>query len=443
MCFVIMDNLQRTYWGSNPNLHVNYEGCNDVASQLKEERNMFPCCDSNLNFSTATCSEDDSEFGSYKKIKSARQDPMSHRIIEKRRRDRMNNCLADLSRLIPAEYLKKGRGRIEKTEIIEMAIKHMKFLQQDNDPTEQYRLGYKECMSETMRFMVEVEGHFSHEAVCVRLLNHLQKHCDSLSHRPTHVPQIVPTTEITHDIPSMEKTNVQLTDYPPLKIELEPNNNNNIKDNNSFGHTTTYSTSSSQQEDNENGQSESGRMSYKYKTNIKLRFNQDLNGGVDPKRAKIEGCRRNSITSMETRSFSHSSPPASEACTRISDTENIHRTSPTDSTLSSNNQMKNDSACNIETLNPCSPRQTSLKSSAIKNLQVPIFVLHRKGSYYIPLTVDYKALFPYIHNYEIIDDIAPVHSVVLHPITINVNFQPGFQNQMDGSKYDYPGTGWH
>ena len=54
---------------------------------------------------------------------------MSHRIIEKRRRDRMNNCLADLSRLIPSSYLKKGRGRIEKTEIIEMAIKHMKHLQ--------------------------------------------------------------------------------------------------------------------------------------------------------------------------------------------------------------------------------------------------------------------------------------------------------------------------
>ena len=39
----------------------------------------------------------------------------------------MNNCLADLSRLIPSSYLKKGR--IEKTEIIEMAIKHMKHLQ--------------------------------------------------------------------------------------------------------------------------------------------------------------------------------------------------------------------------------------------------------------------------------------------------------------------------
>lgn len=60
---------------------------------------------------------------------------MSHRIIEKRRRDRMNNCLADLSQLIPAEYMKKGRGRVEKTEIIEMAIKHMKDLQSHVSPT--------------------------------------------------------------------------------------------------------------------------------------------------------------------------------------------------------------------------------------------------------------------------------------------------------------------
>lgn len=65
------------------------------------------------------------------------QDPMSHRIIEKRRRDRMNNCLADLSRLIPAEYLKKGRGRVEKTEIIEMAIRHMKHLQSLRQGTSQ------------------------------------------------------------------------------------------------------------------------------------------------------------------------------------------------------------------------------------------------------------------------------------------------------------------
>lgn len=57
------------------------------------------------------------------------QDPLSHRIIEKRRRDRMNNCLADLARLLPPSSLRKGRGRIEKTEIVELAIKHLRHLQ--------------------------------------------------------------------------------------------------------------------------------------------------------------------------------------------------------------------------------------------------------------------------------------------------------------------------
>ncbi|XP_054715882.1 transcription factor cwo-like isoform X2 [Uloborus diversus] len=121
---------------------------------------------------------------------------MSHRIIEKRRRDRMNNCLADLSRLVPTNYLKKGRGRIEKTEIIEMAIKHLKHLQAhpckdpghcevakatEQDHKRQYRLGYQECMSETVRFMVESEGLFSGDGVCVRLINHLQKHYDKVA----------------------------------------------------------------------------------------------------------------------------------------------------------------------------------------------------------------------------------------------------------------------
>jgi len=41
----------------------------------------------------------------------------------------MNNCLADLARLLPPSSLRKGRGRIEKTEIVELAIKHLRHLQ--------------------------------------------------------------------------------------------------------------------------------------------------------------------------------------------------------------------------------------------------------------------------------------------------------------------------
>lgn len=187
----------------------------------------------------APYSDSESTYGvRLTKNRVSRQDPLSHRIIEKRRRDRMNNCLADLSRLIPAEYLKKGRGRVEKTEIIEMAIKHMKHLQH----LDHYRLGYQECMSETMRFLVEVEGRFPREPLCVRLLAHLQQHCDSLTKQ----------TVDAEETAKAEPNNNHVEEPMPL-IEK---------------HTTE---------------------AYKYKTNIKLRFNQDLQ----------QHARRNSTTSIE------------------------------------------------------------------------------------------------------------------------------------------------
>lgn len=91
----------------------------------------------------------------------------------------MNSCLADLSRLIPPQYLRKGRGRVEKTEIIEMAIKHLKHLQNQectNKETicaEQYRAGYNECLSETAKFLLG--GHL--EDICYQLIAHLKEHC--------------------------------------------------------------------------------------------------------------------------------------------------------------------------------------------------------------------------------------------------------------------------
>ncbi|XP_022254968.1 transcription factor cwo-like isoform X1 [Limulus polyphemus] len=148
-----------------------------------------------LNFAALNAhGTDDDEFGLSRK-RSVR-DPMSHRIIEKRRRDRMNNCLADLSRLIPTSYLKKGRGRIEKTEIIEMAIKHLKHLQAhtckdpgtcevaktaEQDRRRQYRLGFQECLSEILRFMVEIEGLYASDGLCVKIVNHLQQHYDKIA----------------------------------------------------------------------------------------------------------------------------------------------------------------------------------------------------------------------------------------------------------------------
>ncbi|KAG5870884.1 hypothetical protein JTB14_035752 [Gonioctena quinquepunctata] len=423
-----------TYWEENSNIQrVKYESCSshDETSRTKDDRAVYPCCDTNLNFSTATCSEDDCEYGPYKKNKVARQDPMSHRIIEKRRRDRMNNCLADLSRLIPTEYLKKGRGRIEKTEIIEMAIKHMKYLQQDNgNPTEHYRLGYQECMSEAMRFMVEVEGHFPREAVCVRLLNHLQKHCESISRPPSFTPNRHTSLGTEHIVPVPNNTEpirngmpVKPAEYSITKMEPEPNNNNDSYVASSDNHPV---------ENEYDKHTETNGLSYKYKTNIKLRFTQDVNGGglEGAKRQKLENGRRNSLTSIENHSSSHSSPPSSEPCTRISDSEHTHRRSPSDSTLSMNNNLMKLEPPRNDVLQRYSPNMKHLTSqNELKhNFNIPIFVLHAKGSYYVPLTIDYKTLLPFLHNYDILEVMPTMH--VLHPVTINVNFSPNFANDL-------------
>ena len=144
---------------------------------------------------------------------------MSHKIIEKRRRDRMNSCLADLSHLIPSNYLKKGRGRIEKTEIVEMAIKHIKYLHsivptsasltggagngngkesadvsgettmaasssdaklswRYPDDEESFKNGFNDCLTETVHFLVNQERIQPENPLCTRLVNHLKSHLD-------------------------------------------------------------------------------------------------------------------------------------------------------------------------------------------------------------------------------------------------------------------------
>lgn len=98
---------------------------------------------------------------------------MSHRIIEKRRRDRMNSCLADLSRLIPPQFQRKGRGRIEKTEIIEMSIRYMKQLQNQEcfQKENVYKMGYDECLQQAANFLYN-----SHREICFQLMDHLKEH---------------------------------------------------------------------------------------------------------------------------------------------------------------------------------------------------------------------------------------------------------------------------
>ncbi|XP_030761607.1 transcription factor cwo isoform X2 [Sitophilus oryzae] len=385
-------NMAHVCWEENSNIQrIKYERLNQNEDALRMKdapRGIYQCCDSNLNFSTATCSEDDCEYGTFKKSKVARQDPMSHRIIEKRRRDRMNNCLADLSRLIPAEYLKKGRGRIEKTEIIEMAIKHMKHLQDQErvDPAEQYRLGYQECMSEAIRFMVEIEGHFPREPVCARLLSHLQAHCDQGPHTgAAPIPRSPPSPR---PVPC---------DYTVPKTEPENSNSSDA-----------FVVATARAQEPQNG------ASYKYKNSIKLRFSQDASAHEVPKRQRMDERHEAPVPAVfDSHSSDHSPPPMPDPNSRSTD-DDRPRSRPSSDCASPTGAPQTRHGVPLR-------RFSDLRTSPFTgdNFEVPLFALHAKGSYYVPLTIDYKTVLPFLRGGDLLD---ATPAPALHPVTISVSF---------------------
>ncbi|XP_071636291.1 uncharacterized protein Cwo isoform X3 [Temnothorax longispinosus] len=348
-------------------------------------------CEGNLNFATA--SEDDEV---YTKKKVSRQDPMSHRIIEKRRRDRMNNCLADLSRLIPAEYLKKGRGRVEKTEIIEMAIRHMKHLQglrQDtkhspvtpvhthpedsvdsvshstaaSTAAEHYKLGFQECLSETIHFLIEVEGFFARDALCVQLINHLQQHCDKIVATSDRLG--FPHTELPVMNGTMNGAGYSHTSIPTI---CQPNG----------GHSDHGSSS---------GVSSFG----------------------DPERPLLRPAivPPPMIVSDDSNhsTHSHSTPPGTGTVSC--------RDRPTNYKFKSSIKQR----FSAERVKSCSPPVSNGagldKPPSSSSHGVPIFALHDVGSFYVPLTVEASLIRPHL---SFIPDTGP--DTVLHPVTISVNF---------------------
>ncbi|XP_071171085.1 uncharacterized protein [Mytilus edulis] len=186
-----------------------------------------------LNFAI---SPDEREIQSLKKTKMPR-DPMSHRIIEKRRRDRMNNCLAELSRLIPSSYLKQGQGRIEKTEIIEIASKLIrnllnlhnfremmeKELSSDcggSNPCcqEKFYMGYKECQEEILRHLIDTEGMDLRDEFFQKIttfLDHSSKKHLRLS-----------TVKTASDIQDVKPTDSLTSEAPVSNFSIEISENN-------------------------------------------------------------------------------------------------------------------------------------------------------------------------------------------------------------------------
>lgn len=49
-------------------------------------------------------------------------------VIEKKRRDRINTSLSELKRLVPTAFEKQGSAKLEKAEILQMTVDHLKMI---------------------------------------------------------------------------------------------------------------------------------------------------------------------------------------------------------------------------------------------------------------------------------------------------------------------------
>ncbi|KAG5264236.1 hypothetical protein AALO_G00251460 [Alosa alosa] len=106
-------------------------------------------------------------------------------IIEKRRRDRINNSLSELRRLVPSAFEKQGSAKLEKAEILQMTVDHLKMLHAAGGKgffdghalAMEYRgLGFRECVAETARYLSLMEGLDAADLLRARLVSHLSSY---------------------------------------------------------------------------------------------------------------------------------------------------------------------------------------------------------------------------------------------------------------------------
>ncbi|XP_068630497.1 hairy/enhancer-of-split related with YRPW motif protein [Battus philenor] len=391
-----------------------------------------------LNF--AAPSEDEAEFPPGAYLKKGKQDPMSHRIIEKRRRDRMNNCLADLSRLIPPEYLKKGRGRVEKTEIIEMAIRHLKFLQDRVNAGERqggeelFRAGYQEAVGEALRYLAEAHGYPpTADGLCSQLATHLQRHCE-------HVTKGEVTRDKNRSLGSSSETASSSSSslgyagktaviqpppgpppYAPDHYEppsdapytmdcdrvAVPTENGNVPEalcaelrTNGAAAGTPVGGGKPALRKLRKPDHDDSLHSYKFKNSIQRRFSRSQDSEAAESQARTA---HGKLYSHKRRRAARPAPAASTSAS--ASTEDARDTSPQDTSSESTHHHA------YETYEKPQPTQ-----------YVPVFALNSLGKYYVPLSVEYACVSRQLRACDVLDARAPL--AALHPVTIHVNFTP-------------------
>lgn len=132
---------------------------------------------------------------------------LPHRLIEKKRRDRINECIAQLKDLLPEHLKLTTLGHLEKAVVLELTLKHVKALnnlleqqqqkiislqnglqigEQGNghseNSEEMFRSGFHLCAKEVLQFLANQET--MRDLTPAHIIEHLQKVASELIQSP-------------------------------------------------------------------------------------------------------------------------------------------------------------------------------------------------------------------------------------------------------------------
>ncbi|RVE72442.1 hypothetical protein OJAV_G00042500 [Oryzias javanicus] len=139
---------------------------------------------------------------------------LPHRLIEKKRRDRINECIAQLKDLLPEHLKLTTLGHLEKAVVLELTLKHVKTLsavleqqqqkivalQKDlqisdhaGDGSEMFRSGFHLCAKEVVHYLASQES--GRDLTPSHVISHLQKVATEVLHHQPDEPLPQPSEE--------------------------------------------------------------------------------------------------------------------------------------------------------------------------------------------------------------------------------------------------------
>ncbi|XP_017719970.1 PREDICTED: class E basic helix-loop-helix protein 41-like [Rhinopithecus bieti] len=144
---------------------------------------------------------------------------LPHRLIEKKRRDRINECIAQLKDLLPEHLKLTTLGHLEKAVVLELTLKHLKALTALTEQQHQkiialqngerslkspiqsdldaFHSGFQTCAKEVLQYLSRFESWTPREPRCVQLINHLHAVATQFLPTPQLLTQQVPLSKGT------------------------------------------------------------------------------------------------------------------------------------------------------------------------------------------------------------------------------------------------------